>query len=266
MNSNNKKMCIPNNCFIPGPTGPTGPKGNGINILGSYDTYEELIKNHPTGSKDDAYIINGDLFVWSDKEKNWINTGKVQGPKGDPGPKGDQGEKGDPGPNTVRAAYLVTFNGTESKTGITIDSNGTLPIERKELDLTNLVNLNQTENTISFNVIGCYRISIIVSAYVKGIETPYNKAKDFVTLGLREKDTDNIYIGTSSWYETETAKQNIMEGMLAITDTKKEFELVNLGNKNICLITPDIENIKSKSYFTNSLVTVFIEYLGKQVI
>lgn len=27
MNSNNKKMCIPNNCFIPGPTGPTGPIG-----------------------------------------------------------------------------------------------------------------------------------------------------------------------------------------------------------------------------------------------
>lgn len=79
-------------------------------------------------------------------------------------------------------------------------------------------------------------------------------------IGLREKDTDNIYIGTSSWYETETAKQNIMEGMLAITDTKKEFKLVNLSNKSICLITPDIENIKSKSYFTNSLVTVFIEY------
>lgn len=57
-----------------------------------------------------------------------------------------------------------------------------------------------------------------------------------------------------------------MEGMLAITDTKKEFELVNLSNKSIYLITPDIENIKSKSYFTNSLVTVFIEYLGKQVI
>lgn len=145
-------MCIPNNCFIPGHTGPTDPKGNGINTLGSYDTYEELIKNHPTSSTDDAYIINGNLFVWSDKEKNWINTGKVQGPKGNPGP------------NTVRAAYLVTFNGTESKIGITIDSNGTLPIERKELDLTNLVNLNQTENTISFNVIGCYRISIIVSA------------------------------------------------------------------------------------------------------
>ena len=233
--------------FYTRPTGPTGPKGNGINILGSYDKYEELIKNHPTGSTDDAYIINGNIFVWSDKEKNWINTGIVQGPKGDPGP------------NTVRAAYLVTFNDTESKIGITIDSNGTLPIERKELDLTNLVNLNQTENTISFNVIGCYRISIIVSAYVKGIETPYNKTKDFVTLGFREKDTDNIYIGTSSWYETETAEQNIMEGMLAITDTKKEFELVNLSNKSICLITPDIENIKSKSYFTNSFVTVFIE-------
>lgn len=110
------------------------------------------------------YITNGDLFVWSDKEKNWINTGKVQGPKGNPGP------------NTVRAAYLVTFNGNEPKIGITVNSNGILPIERKE------------------------------------------------------------------------------------------FELVNIGNKSICLITPNIENIKSKSYFTNSLVTVFIEYLGKQVI
>ena len=104
------------------------------------------------------------MYVWSDKEKNWNNTGKVQGPKGDSEP------------NTIRAAYLVTFNGNEPKIGITVNSNGILPIERKE------------------------------------------------------------------------------------------FELVNLGNKSIYLITPDIENIKSKSYFTNSLVTVFIEYLGKQVI
>lgn len=104
------------------------------------------------------------MYVWSDKEKNWNNTGKVQGPKGDSEP------------NTIRAAYLVTFNGNEPKIGITVNSNGILPIERKE------------------------------------------------------------------------------------------FELVNIGNKSICLITPNIENIKSKSYFTNSLVTVFIEYLGKQVI
>lgn len=284
MNYNNKKICIPNNCFIPGPIGPTGPRGNGINILGSYDTYEDLIKNHPTGSIDDAYIVNGDLYTWSNEEKKWIDTGRVQGPKGDkgeqgeqgskgdkgdkgdPGEKGDQGEKGDPGPNTLRSAYLVTFNDTVSKDGITVESNGILPIERKELDLTNLISLNQTENTIGFNVAGYYRISIIVSAYVKDIKNPYDKTKDFVSIGLREKDTDNIYIGASTWYETETAKQNIMEGMLAVTDPKKEFELVSLGNKSICLITPDIENIKSKSYFTNSLITIFIEYLGRQVI
>ena len=287
MNCNNKKIYIPSNCFIPGPIGPTGPRGNGINILGSYDTYENLLRNHPTGSIDDAYIVNGDLYTWSDEEKKWIDTGRVQGPKGDKGDKGDtgeqgqkgdkgdpgtkgdngdQGEKGDPGPNTVRASYLVTFNDSVLKDGINIDPNGILPIERKELDLTNLVNLNQTENTISFNVAGYYRISIIVSAYVKGIETPFDKTKDFVTIGFREKDTDNIYIGTSTWYETEVSKQNIMEGMLAVTDPKKEFELVNLGSKSICLLTPDIENIKSKSYFTNSLITVFIEYLGRQVI
>ena len=71
------------------------------------------------------------MYVWSDKEKNWNNTGKVQGPKGDSEP------------NTIRAAYLVTFNGNESKIGITVNSNGILPIERKEFELVNKVILHK---------------------------------------------------------------------------------------------------------------------------
>lgn len=40
---------------IQGPVGPQGPKGEdgtGITILGNYDTYEELIAEHPTGKQE----------------------------------------------------------------------------------------------------------------------------------------------------------------------------------------------------------------------
>ena len=61
-----------------------GEDGTGIRILGSYDSYEELIEDHPVGEETgDAYIVAGDLYVWSGTE--WKNTGRVQGPQGDQG-------------------------------------------------------------------------------------------------------------------------------------------------------------------------------------
>lgn len=83
-----------------GPQGPQGPKGDtgeGINILGSYSTEEELKQNHPTGSLGDAYLVLQDLYIWSDTTSDWVNTGTIKGPKGDTGPQGPQGEKGDTG-------------------------------------------------------------------------------------------------------------------------------------------------------------------------
>lgn len=55
-----------------------------------------------------------------------------------------------------------------------------------------------------------------------------------------------------------------MHGMISVPDTSELYELVNIGSQTIYLDTPDLKNIKSKSYFTNSLVTIIIEYLGKQ--
>lgn len=91
---------------VPGPQGETGPKGEpgepgtGITILGSYDTYEELIAAHPAGSPGDSYLIGGDLYVWSVTKSAWVNVGTIQGPPGPVGPDGPagaQGEKGDKG-------------------------------------------------------------------------------------------------------------------------------------------------------------------------
>lgn len=36
--------------------------------------------------------------LWVKDENEWVNLGKLQGPKGDPGPQGPQGEQGPPGP------------------------------------------------------------------------------------------------------------------------------------------------------------------------
>ena len=302
---NNKKFL--SNCFIAGPTGPigpTGPTGMGINILGTYNTYEELKKEHPLGSPGESYIVNGDLYTWSNDKHDWSNTGKIQGPKGDQGPtgpqgpqgnqgpqgpqgnqgpqgepgpqglqgtrgeqgpKGDQGEQGPTGPNTVRSAYIITYNETTDPTGIAIPVQTPLPYTRKELDLTNIITLDTTEDTIKFNVVGYYRISIIISAYINPT-TQFDKENDFITIGFREKNTDNAYIGASEWRETSTAKQLFAEGIIAVPNPATLYELVNLSKQEIYLQSPDIKNISSKSYFTNSLVTINVEYLGRQEI
>ena len=84
-----------------GPQGPQGEKGDtgeGINILGSYSTEEELRQNHPTGSLGDAYLVLQDLYIWSDTASDWVNAGTIKGEKGDTGPQGPQGIQGPEGP------------------------------------------------------------------------------------------------------------------------------------------------------------------------
>lgn len=61
-----------------GPEGPVGPQGQGITILGSYASEDELNAAHPTGSAGDAYIVGGDLYVWSETESTWKNVGTIK--------------------------------------------------------------------------------------------------------------------------------------------------------------------------------------------
>ena len=281
------------NCFVMGPTGPTGPTGNGISIKGSYDTYESLKREHPTGNPNDSYIVNGDLYTWSDNDHEWIDVGEIKGPQGEPGPQGlpgpqgnpgpqgiqgpqglqgipgpqgDPGPQGLPGPNSLRAAYIVTYNENTNPDGIEISVQRAIPYTRKELDLTNLITLDTINNTIKFNVAGYYKVNMIISAFIKPENNTIDKTSDFVTIGLREKNSDNVYIGASEWRENDIAKQIIIEGIIAIPDPSKLFEVVNLSKKEIYLHSPSLKNISSKSYFTNSLVSINIEYLGRQQI
>lgn len=79
--------------------GPTGPRGEGINIIDYYKSEDELLDNHPIGKTGDAYLVNSNIFVWSEKDGIWKDAGSIKGEKGDKGDKGDTGEVGPKGEN-----------------------------------------------------------------------------------------------------------------------------------------------------------------------
>ncbi len=83
-----------------GAKGDTGATGTGITIKGSYDTYEELIHDHPTGNVEDSYLVNGSLYVWNGNA--WQNVGNIKGEKGDTGSQGVKGDTGERGPQGVK--------------------------------------------------------------------------------------------------------------------------------------------------------------------
>lgn len=89
-----------------GPVGPQGPRGEkgeqgndgtSLNILGTKESEADLPLS---AEKNDAYLINGEMWIFDGT--NWNNAGKIQGPQGPQGPVGPQGPKGDPGPQGIK--------------------------------------------------------------------------------------------------------------------------------------------------------------------
>lgn len=58
------------------------------------------------------------------------------------------GPTGPIGINYTKNIYLVTFNDGTNVDGILVKSNSALPINRKELDIYELINLDTSNNTI----------------------------------------------------------------------------------------------------------------------
>ena len=60
-----------------GEQGPAGADGTGVNILGSFPTENDL---PGTGDPGDAYLVQGDLYVWSENNNDWENVGNIRPP------------------------------------------------------------------------------------------------------------------------------------------------------------------------------------------
>lgn len=102
-----------------GPSGPQGPQGEtgaGLAILGSLGSIAEL---PGTGVQGDAYIINGDLWVWATASSDWVNAGNIQGPQGIQGETGESGMQGPAGPQgEVGPVGPVGPDGPEGPQGV----------------------------------------------------------------------------------------------------------------------------------------------------
>ena len=108
-----------------GPSGPAGPKGDkgdvgtGLKIVGTVASQSAL---PTTGTTGDAYLVGGDLFVWTGTA--WTNAGPVQGPKGDKGDKGDTGATGPQGiqgvPGTAAVSIHTQPYSVAANSGVTI--------------------------------------------------------------------------------------------------------------------------------------------------
>lgn len=176
-----------------------------------------------------------------------------------------QGPTGPAGTNIARSAYLATFNDGTVANGLAVPENNRLPIDREELDISSLIDVDTTDETIKFNVQGYYKVTFTVSAYVlHANNSTFDPKTDFVSLGFKKVGTDNVYIGTSNFVTDEVAIELVGQGIIAVNDTTALYELVNLSKQNIYLQSPDLPHVGSNSYFSNPLLTIVIEYLGRQ--
>ena len=60
--------------------GEKGADGTSINILGSFDNYEQLIESITDPNVGDSYLINGDIYIWDGD--SWVNGGNIKGSPG----------------------------------------------------------------------------------------------------------------------------------------------------------------------------------------
>ncbi len=258
----------------PGPKGDRGdpgPAGGSVTIKGSFNTYEDLIKKHPTGDKNDAYLVDGDLYVWDDITQNWNYVGPIKGPKGDkgekgedglPGEKGDIGPTGPPGPEVIQTGYFVAFNSDLPQNEYEVKPNSRFPIEREAVDTSGIYELNKDDNTISFSKEGVYKVDIIITGYVKKSGS-FNPNEDFISIGFRKVGENILYAGASEYIYDEKVVQLKAQGVIVIKDTSKEkVELFNFSKKSVYLTTPNIIYTSSDSYFVNPIVSLILVYLG----
>ena len=101
-----------------------GSDGTSVNILGSYNTLEELKAAHPTGNVGDAYLIQGSMYVWCVDDNDWQNVGNIQGPAGPAGPAGEQGIPGATGKDGTSYYFYVRYSINSNGNPMTITPTG----------------------------------------------------------------------------------------------------------------------------------------------
>lgn len=188
-----------------------------------------------------------------------------QGLKGDIGPMGPRGPQGATGPYQIRSAFIISYNNEPNSLpadGLEISTNARLPLMRKETDYGDIINLDSTSNTFTFNEVGVYQVVFTTNAWVMPADTRYNPATDFVAVGLRQVGTDAIEAAANTWTASRYANCITGLGVFVVSSLSQQYELVNLSNDTIYINGANINYTKTQSYFASPMVTMMLTKLS----
>ena len=95
-------------------------------------------------------------------------------------------------------------------------------------DALNRIERDSKCNHFGCNLVGYYKITFVVSARIEP-ENPFSSESDFITIGFRQNNTDNVYIGTSKWLYENQYINLLAQGILVVDNPTNIYELVNLS-------------------------------------
>ncbi len=274
-----------------GPTGPTGPQGeigkmgptgakgekgaNGtsVTILGSFNSYQELINQHPNGELGNSYLVGDDLYVWSQETSGWVNVGQIKGPQGKQGetgpmgpqglpgpqgpagPRGPQGAQGEPGVLNIPTGYFVT-NSQTYPDGTEVENNSNIPIIVEVANNDELFYFSDQNYTITFLKAGTYKVTYVVQARTM-TNTNQNNA-NVISIGFKNLFEQTIHAGCSIIGNNTTPSLIVGIGTFNVT-TPQMFALMNVGTASFVIQGPKISSSGVDSSFTNPIVSILIE-------
>lgn len=244
-----------------GEPGEKGETGAALAIKGTKNSTSDLPK---TGQAGDAYMIGGDLYVWSDT--TWTNVGRVkgeigktgpqgpQGPRGPQGPTGAKGEKGDQGEQGPRG-----FTGEQGANGIQGPRGETGPRGAKgdKGDPLKYTDLTQAQKQEMANM-----VSVDLSPYARKDDlpdlSPYAKTDDLKTR-LADMASDSTHRTVTDTEKKEwNGKVDAEDGKGLSTNDYTTAEKEKLGRMKESIVLTQAEydklpedqkNDASKIYF-----------------
>ncbi len=261
-----------------GPTGENGPRGNSM-VYGHFTTtyypntatYVDINKtNFPYNENDLSVgdvVITHNAVIGSvlqvDRDNNRIMLRPMAEIKGE---KGDKGDTGPTGPELIKTSLVLGYNNDPfgfPAEGMVIKSGERIPFVRVETNLGELVSLNP-DYSIQFAETGVYSVNFITNAYVKLAGDTYNPQTDFVVVGFREENTDNIFAAANCWTANECATTMSGQGVFVVDDISKKYELVNLQKREIYVNAVDITKTITNSYFASVLASLVFHKLTEK--
>ncbi len=263
-----------------GPQGARGTDGTSVTILGNYDSYQQLIQAHQTGSPGNSYLVGNDLYVWSQESASWVNVGTIRGPQGETGPTGPRGLKGEIGPTgpqgktgpqgiagpqgpqgipgtlNIPTSVIITTSEGYSKNH-EVASNEAIPLEIKMLDTDSTLYLSSVNNTITFLKEGTFLVIFTVLAKTKSQPTS-EKNPNIISIGLRKWNEPTVYAGCSLWGNSSTPTLLIGYGTIN-AQYRDLFEIVNTGTASFILEGPTSDELATESSLASPLVNLLIQ-------